>query len=76
MDAVNAVVATPAGLAQDLPSILAYGAIEWVHKILEDAVFRMGYDSPLPDYLLKGVNDTLKKEYFIKYHGFNPKKSP
>ncbi len=66
--ALNALVATPAGLFQDLPSVIAYAGIEWVHQVLEDMVVRMGYSTPIPEYLLRGVNDTLKKEYFIKYH--------
>lgn len=72
-NALNALAATPASLVQDLPSVVAYGAIEWVHKVLEDMLERMDYSTPLPGYILKGVNDTLKKEYFIKYHGVTVK---
>ncbi len=68
-DSLNAVMASVTSLLSDAPSVIAYALIDFIDKSVEDTIDRMNYSSQIPVYLAKGVNDTVKKNYALKYHG-------
>jgi hypothetical protein len=71
--ALTAVTGILPTLWRDIPSIFSYGVLEMVGEYLVEWTNTMGYETQIPLYLVKGLNQTLKQDYQINYLGIGGK---